>query len=142
MKKRSRRTIRAELVPPLVATMVVAPFAELRNHAALENLRSGKGSRDDFNLLADAHGSLLLGATMADELDVVAAAETFRADFISIRDRAQRTGKYSVSGDEWANLCSMLEISEAFWPQQSAVTLVDTYRELKRRREIELRQDP
>ena len=128
MKKRNKQyRPKPELCPPLVSCKIYETEADLQNHTRLERLRTGNADSNDFNWLLDTQASLLLGAHKAEDVATVKAALIAQTVLRSIRERFERTGKFGVAGDEFNLLCSMLEISEAFWPRQSADTLVWAY---------------
>ena len=124
MRKSANRKVRPVWCPPLVACHIYQDEADLQNHMRLERLRTGAATAHDFNWLLDTQSALLLGAHRAKDASALKAALIAQEVFKSMRARHERTGKFGCTGDEFALLCSMLEISEAWWPVQTADTLI------------------
>lgn len=123
-KKRTKKyTPRPAYAPPLVACKIYEQEADMQNHMRLEKMRIGQADALDFNWLLDTQAALLLGAHKSGEHSVVKAALIAQDALRGIRERAERTGKFGCTSDEFGTLCVMLEISEEFWPRASAQTL-------------------
>lgn len=125
MTKRTRipRPCRA---PTLVA-MLNTPSYELAELAALQALRAGQATVQQFDVLVDCRNLLALGAARRDEEGPAAVADLASIAIGNIRDRYTRTGRIVAQGDELQALHQLLDVAHDFWRRQGGGTFTECH---------------
>ena len=135
MKKQCKRKHHRQLAPTMVA-MFLNPEISIQERMAVQALRGGWASTDTFNLLADARDMLLLAAGEREDKSVIGVCQLAGIALMNMKDRYNDKKKMGATGEEFAALDLLVDVSEEFWKRQPGGLFVDAEKALRRCRKL------
>lgn len=103
---------------------------EIVERAAVLAFQLGCATRDNINELSMCRNMLALGAMKRGDQTSLTVAAGALATILTIRKRAEETGKFRAEKWELKILELLVEQSASFWPRQSGKLFIECYESL------------
>lgn len=124
MRKRTRRTIRREAAPTLVA-YYLNPEVSTQERMAVLAIEQGIATEVHFDVLADCLDMLGLASAEKKDAQTTTACELALIAMHNIKDRYVERQRIGANGDELQALHLLVDVSEDFWKRQSGSMFID-----------------